>query len=192
MLFGVTYLGPLLLIPTNRFSLLTPQTAWPEVLGGNDAPIPMKSGVCTYSTCVYVCECCTRAVETAAAAIDAIVTDNDNRVFVPHWREITLVFWYFVRIPISCCKSSSYSSWGSTQNMKHDVIQNINRQEQNYINNKKCKAHVAYISIHTNTLGQIGESCCAWRCCFIWFLKPGLLFIWAIWDGTEFNAIMAL
>jgi hypothetical protein len=55
---------------------------------------------------------------------------------------------------------------------KHDIIQNINRQGQNYINLKM--AHVAYISIHTNYLGQIGERRCAVRCCFICFLMQSV------------------
>ena len=38
--------------------------------------------------------------------------------------------WYFIRIPISCCESHKLLFLGSTQNMKHDIIQNINTQEQ--------------------------------------------------------------
>jgi hypothetical protein len=42
------------------------------------------------------------------------------------------------------------------------------------------------MSIQKNTLWET-----LW-CCLIWFLKPGLLFIWAIWDGMEFHTIRAL
>ena len=51
---------------------------------------------------------------------------------------------------------------------------------------------LTYQCIHKNCLGQIGERLCAARCCFICFLKPGLLFIWAISDGRKFHALRAL
>ena len=77
---------------------------------------------------------------------------------------------FFTRIPVFL---------GSTQNMEHDIIQNINTQEQlkdrtTYIKGTRS-LHVN--NIHTNYLGQIGERSCAVRCCFICFLKPGLLFM---------------
>ena len=92
-------------------------------------------------------------------------------------------YWNFSRIPISCCKSSSYSSWGPHKTcniIKNDIIQNIIRQEQNYIHFLKRHTLPRYQCIHTNYLGQIGERRSAVRCCFICFLKPSLLFICAI------------
>jgi hypothetical protein len=73
------------------------------------------------------------------------LTSTQLRWFGMSWT--TVVFCDFISIPISCCKSSSYSSWGA-HNLKHDIIQNINRQEQNYIH-FLLKAQVAYISTHT-------------------------------------------
>ena len=58
--------------------------------------------------------------------------------------------WYFIRIPISCCESRSYSSWGSTQNIKHDIIHDINRHKQL----KDRTTCAAYISIHTPKISR--------------------------------------
>jgi hypothetical protein len=60
--------------------------------------------------------------------------------------------WYFIRIPISCCKSSSYSSWGPQKTwntIENDIIQNINRQEQ-LKELLFLKAHTAYIWMNTH------------------------------------------
>jgi hypothetical protein len=99
----------------------------------------------------------------------------------------SLSVWYLIRIPISCCNSSSYSSW--SPHTTWNIIQNIIRQEQlkdrtTYIWNVTYSLH---ISTYKQYLGQIGERRCAARCCFICFLKAGSLFIWAIRDGREFH-----
>jgi hypothetical protein len=99
--------------------------------------------------------------------------------------------WYFIRIPISYCKSSTYTSWGphKTWNIIQNDIsidKNSSRTELHIFK----KVHTAYISMHTHKLSRSnrGEA----RCCFICFLKPGLLFIWAVWDWRMFHAIRAL
>ena len=107
--------------------------------------------------------------------------------------------WYFIRIPISCCKSSSYSSWSphKTWNIiQKYIIKNANRQEQlkdRTTSIKIKKAHVAYISMHTHKLSRSnrGEALCHEVLLYLFFESRFAVHL-TIWEGTEFHAIMAL
>ena len=79
--------------------------------------------------------------------------------------------------------------------MKHDTTQNINRQEQlkdrtTYI--LKWHTQSTYQYRHTIHLGPIGGEALCREVLLYLFMKPGLLFIWSIWDGRKLHVIMVL